>query len=209
MTVRAPTGRAGRLWLIRRLDVAHRAAGLLERKAKILRGEEQRLNLLTDRCRREWLPRAEEASTWLLRAGLLGGQRPLRLGTDETAGRAVLRVGWRTSMGVRYPDEVALELPPAPAGIAAIGSAALTQATGAHRAALGAGVRYAAATAALTRVRAELLATGRRLRGVEDRLIPRLEETLRLTELSLDEIEREEGLRLRWAHPERPTEPDS
>jgi len=61
----------------------------------------------------------------------------------------------------------------------------------------------------LTRVRAELLATRRRLRGVEDRLIPRLEETLRLTELSLDEIEREEGLRLRWAHPERPTEPDS
>ena len=121
----------------------------------------------------------------------------------------VLRVGWRTSMGVRYPDEVALALPPAPAGIAAIGSAALTQATGAHRAALGAGVRYAAATAALTRVRAELLATRRRLRGVEDRLIPRLEETLRLTELSLDEIEREEGLRLRWAHPERPTEPDS
>jgi len=64
---------------------------------------------------------------------------------------------------------------------------------------LDAAARHAAALTALRTIEAELLATRRRLRAVEDRWIPRLESTLARIRLALDEQERAEGVRLRWA----------
>lgn len=47
-----PPGRAGRLWLRRRLAAAERAVELLERKLRILRAEQDRLALLAQRTGR-------------------------------------------------------------------------------------------------------------------------------------------------------------
>ena len=44
-----PPGRAGRVWLDRRIAMASRGAGLLEQKLRILVGLEQRYSLMHDR----------------------------------------------------------------------------------------------------------------------------------------------------------------
>lgn len=198
--LRVQPGRAGRLALLTRVDVARKAAGLLDRKLSILRGEERRLAVLAERTRQEFHRCAGEADLWLLRAGLLGGQRPLLAARAPSTGQARLRVSWRAAMGVSYPDPdtVELRLPPSER-LPAVGSSALPRAALAHQEALAAGVRYAAAATALARVRAELTATRRRLRSIQDRLLPRLQDALHAVELGLDEAEREEGLRLRWS----------
>jgi V/A-type H+-transporting ATPase subunit D len=78
-------------------------------------------------------------------------------------------------------------------------SAAVPLAAEAYRAALVAGVEHAVAAAAARVVAAEVTVTGGRLRAIEDRWVPELEAALHALELSLDELERGDGVRLRWA----------
>ena len=75
----------------------------------------------------------------------------------------------------------------------------MSYASVAHRSALTAAVRHAAAARAVLLVSAELAATRTRKRAVEKRWVPRLEGQLLAIRRQLDEQEREEGLRLRWA----------
>ncbi|MGB4916685.1 MAG: V-type ATP synthase subunit D, partial [Propionicimonas sp.] len=76
---------------------------------------------------------------------------------------------------------------------------ALTYAMSAARAALDAGVRQAAAQRAVLLVAAELKATRTRLRAVQKRWIPRLENELNTIRRQLQEQELQENLRLRWS----------
>jgi vacuolar-type H+-ATPase subunit D/Vma8 len=80
-----------------------------------------------------------------------------------------------------------------------VGSAAVSQAAGAARAAVEAALSIAVATAALRTVQAEQAATRRTLRAVEQRWIPRLSSALALVRLELEELEHAEGVRHRWA----------
>jgi V/A-type H+/Na+-transporting ATPase subunit D len=193
--LRVPPGRAGRLWLRGRLAVARHGLDLLDRKLRILRGEQERLALLTQRTGDEWEQACRQAETWLLRAALLGGQRSLRLATGGPP--AGVTVAWRDTMGIRYPAEATCDAPgqasPPPGG------AALERAAAAHRAALAAAARHAAASAALRTVDAEVAATSQRLRAIQDRWIPRLRATLAQVELDLDELEHADAARLRRA----------
>ena len=75
----------------------------------------------------------------------------------------------------------------------------MSYAAAAHRSALAAAVRYAAAARAVLLMSAELAVTRIRARAVEKRWIPRLEDELLAIRRRLDEQELEEGLRLRWA----------
>jgi len=194
---RVPPGRAGRIWLQRRLGVARRAAGLLDQKLRILLHEQERFTLLVQRTREEWEQQCREAETWLLRSALLGGQRALRHAAD--GGTAEVTVTWASAMGVRYPAETSCATPDPEPDAASPDNAALVEAVAAFRGALAAGVQQAAAEAALRTVDAEVAATRRRLQAVEDRWIPRLDEALAAVRLGLDEAERSEGVRLRWA----------
>jgi V/A-type H+-transporting ATPase subunit D len=191
-----PPGRAGRLWLRGRLQVAERGLDLLDRKLRILRREHERLALLAQRTGEAWEHACREAETWLLRAALLSGQRALRLSAASPA--AKVTIAWRDTMGLRYPAEATCDLateasPPLP------GTAALAPAMAAHRAALAAAVQHAAATAALEIVADEIAATSQRLRAIQDRWIPRLQATLAEVELALDESEQADAARLRRA----------
>jgi V/A-type H+-transporting ATPase subunit D len=194
--LRCPPGRAGRLWLRRRLELAHRGLDLLDRKLRILRREQERLALLVQQTGEEWQRTCTDAESWLLRSALLGGQRALRLASDGAP--ADVTVVWAETMGIRYPAQ-ATYAPPGDRAALASRPAALGQAASAHRAALAAALRHAAARAAARIVDDEVAATRQRLRAIEDRWIPRLQTALAEVELSLDEQERADGVRLRRA----------
>lgn len=189
-----PPGRAGRLWLQRRLETARRGADLLDRKLRILQGEVARLRESTAETSGAWEQEQADAEQWLLRAGLLNGQRAIRLSADRAP--AEVRISYAVMMGVRFPSDVTVGLPPA----AVIWeSSVLTEARQAHRAALVAAVHHAVAAEALRVMEAEALVTRYRLSAVRDRWIPRLERALAEVTLAIEEQERTDAARLRLA----------
>lgn len=192
-----PPGRAGRIWLQRRLGLAGQAASRLEQKLRILRTEQAHAALLLEHTRGPWEEQCREAETWLLRAALLGGQATLR--PAPGAPLAELSVVWTTSMGTTYPAEATCTPPEPDPGTAPVSSAAVIAATAAYRRALDAAVRHAVAVWAARAIETELATTRQRLRGVQDRWIPRLDAALREMQVALDEADQAEGVRLRWA----------
>ncbi len=203
MRLRPPPGRAGRLWLARRLATARRGAEVLDEKRRALLREQTRLQAVVALAAGEREAAAQEADAWLERALLVGGRRALSLASSYVPALADLRLSWRSALGVLYPDEARVELPSSPCLIAPGGGSALPLATAAHGRAVEAAARYAAARVALDRVTEELQATTRRLRAVQRRWIPAHERALAALDLALDEAEREEAVRRRWVRERR------
>lgn len=194
MALHPPPGRAGRRWLTERLAATRRAADLLERKEAALRREHRHLAELADRTGAAWERCCHDADTWAARALVLGSDDPAR--APRPSGPAHARLEWHTQMGVTTPGAARCDRPPP---VTTTGSSALSFAAAACGGALDAAVEHAAATTALRRVDAELLATRGRLRAIRDRWIPKLDSMLSRLEVALDEAEREEIVRLRWA----------
>jgi vacuolar-type H+-ATPase subunit D/Vma8 len=88
---------------------------------------------------------------------------------------------------------------PAPDFVALGGGSSVALAAGAHVEAVRVAAECAAARAALDAIAAELTATTRRQRAIERRWIPEHEAALHRLELALDEREREDIARVRWA----------
>ena len=194
-----PPGRAGRIWLVRRLETARRGAGLLDRKLRILQGELARLQAAAATTSAQWAQCEAGARSSLLRAALLGGERAIRLAADDQA--ADVQVCYAATMGIRYPAGATCAIPPA----ATWDSPVVARARDAHRAALAAAAQHAAATAAVRALREEVRATRYRLRAVKDRWIPRLEQALAEVTFTIEELERADAARLRRAvGPSRP-----
>jgi V/A-type H+-transporting ATPase subunit D len=193
MNLRHPPGRAGRLWLLDRLAVAERAAGILDRKQHALLHDHERLTALTEQTSTTWTAVVRDAETWQRRAMILGARPDLQAAATQIP-PAQARIVWRTEMGVEVPSEASSE-PAQPPSLP--GAPALAAAATAYRRAMQAAVEHAAATTALRRVDSELALTLRRLRAIRDRWVPQLQETLRDLELQLDEHEREELTRTR------------
>ncbi|HTX85840.1 MAG TPA: V-type ATP synthase subunit D [Streptosporangiaceae bacterium] len=188
-----PPGRAGRIWLVRRLDTARRGADLLDRKLRILQGELARLQAAAAETAGQWDQCEADARTWLLRAAMLGGERAIRLADDGQV--ADVQVSYATTMGIRYPATAACTIPPT----LTWDSPVLVRARQAHRAALEAAARHAAASAAARVVNDEVRATRYRLRAVQDRWIPGLEQALAKATFTIEELERADAARLRLA----------
>jgi V/A-type H+-transporting ATPase subunit D len=197
-----PPGRAGRIWLQRRLAVAGRGAYLLDQKLRLLHAERQRLALQVERTGAAWETAAHEASRWLVRGAMLGGQRGIRLAGRP--GAAEVELEWSYLMGVRYPSGARCTTPAEEPDAAPPDNAALVSACEAHRRAAQAAVTHAAAVAALHVLEAEEVGTRRRLRAIEDRLMPRLQQALAQIQLGLEELEHAEGVQLRWAAARQP-----
>ena len=192
-----PPGRAGRVWLERRLDVAHRGIGLLETKLRILAAEEQRFDLLVQRTRRTWESSVAEAEVWMSRARVLSGRRGARFAAPPPSAR--VDVHWQATMGVRFPAGARVHVAEAGPDAPTPDCSALALARDAYAQALTAAAEYAAAAAAQDAVHAEVTATRRRLRALERRWTPLLTDARRTLADSLEESEREDGVRLRWA----------
>jgi V/A-type H+/Na+-transporting ATPase subunit D len=188
-----PPGRAGRLRLERRLQVARRGADLLDRKLRILQRELPRLRADAADAARDWEQCAADADRCLLRAALLGGERSIRLACSDAP--AAVDVTYAVTVGVRHPAACTCTFP-APRAWA---GATVAAAQHAHEVALEAAARSAAASAALQIMEAETAATRLRLRAVKDRWIPLLEQARTEVALAIDEQERADGARLRLA----------
>ena len=189
-----PAGRAGRLWLDRRLVAARRGVDLLDRKLRILQVELAARQETAAQAEREWHDRSASADRALLIAALLGGQRAIRLAAGS--GWAEVTIGYAVTIGVRHPAHGQLVPPAGPDPWAGQPAELARQA---HRAALDAAIRQAVAAEAV-RILAEEVATTRyRLRALRDRLIPALEQARAEVALAIDEQERADGARLRLA----------
>ena len=194
-----PPGRAGQLWLVHRRQVARRAVDLLDQKLRVLRSERVRRSLVEERTRAAWEAAVRDADIWQRRLAQLGGQRSLRLGAARQP--AEVRVRWEQVVGVRYPAFAELRLPEEVEGTGAGGSASgvLLETRRRMAVAATAAAQQAAALAALRTLEAQETATRRRLRSIRTRYLPFLEATLRDVEVALEEDERSDVLRLRWA----------
>lgn len=192
-----PPGRTGLLWLQHRLALADRAASRLDQKLRILFTEQATYALLVDRTGPEWEQSCRDADEWLLRAALLDGQEGVR--PPGGLAPAQVQIDWTTSLGTTYPARGTCTMPDPDPHHAGVSSAASTEATAACRRALEAAVAHAVASTAAHAIDAEVATTRRRLRGVQDRWVPRLAVALAGLRLSLDEAEHAEGTRMRWA----------
>jgi V/A-type H+-transporting ATPase subunit D len=193
----APPGRAGRLWLRRRLEMAERGADILDSKLRILRSELQRLVLLEQRTGEAWARAGREARLWADRAVVLGGERAVRLAAGSSP--ATVTISLTTSMGVRHPSEAVCAVPEPDVDAPPSSNAALPLASDRHRQALDAAVQHAAVSAAVRIVEAELQSTRLRLRAIEHRWIPRLRRALADVAVVLEEEEHADAVRLRWS----------
>ncbi|MCF6474619.1 V-type ATPase, D subunit [Nonomuraea sp. MG754425] len=195
MRLRVPPGRAGRIWLRRRLAAVRHGLDVLDRKLRLLRREQDRLARNAERTGKEWVAACRAADEWLLRVTRLGGRRAVRLAAGD---RTVdVRVQWDDALGTSYPARVACTLPDLDATPLLPITTALVPARHAYRAALRAGLEHAIAAEAARIVAADIASTRRRIRALEDRLLPALEQALAAVELSLDEMERADADRVR------------
>ena len=196
MRLRHPPGRAGRMWLEHRVEVATRGAGLLDKKRRALVQEHRRLRVLARVTESEWNRTAGEADLWLNRAAVMAGEEKMAMLVAQHP-PAQVTVRWRSSMGVAFASEASVDLGPAPTGTSG-GSAAADMAVPAARAAVGAAVKDAVARTALRRISVELTVTSRRQRALERRWLPTLAAAERRLSEALDEMEREEATRSQW-----------
>jgi V/A-type H+-transporting ATPase subunit D len=197
--VEPPQSRAGRRWLISRIATARRGAELLDRKRQLLQREQTRLALEHDATLRHFEEAFAATEAWSARAAVLGGQSELSIACSAVPERAVVNLTWRNSMGVLHPSGAGCSFPALPPLQSAAFNAALAPAAQAACDALDAAVAHAVADHAFRRVDAELSATTRRVRAIERRRLPALEDALRRVEQRLDEVDREERVVARWA----------
>lgn len=198
MALRIPPGRAGRNWLVARLEVARRGAELLDRKRQALTHRQAQVRRDADEARRAWRRAAEQAALWSSRATLLDGAAHLELLARHVQGHASLELSITNVMGAQLPAVASVELAQAPELSALGGSTATLLAARACAQATLAAARCAAAERAEAELAAELMRSSRRLRALERRVIPQHEHALAHLELVLDESQREQAARVRW-----------
>ncbi len=198
MALRIPPGRAGRTWLVARLEIAARGAELLDRKRQALLREQGRLRSELRDALLAWNAAAAEVGQWTARSALLDGSSQLELLARHVHGPAALELSWSNLMGARLPAAQRIELPEAPPLSALGASSATVLLDRACRAATLAAVRCAVAERAEAEVSGELARAVRRLRALEDRWIPQHQQALAQLDLALDESQREQGVRVRW-----------
>lgn len=196
LLARVPPGRAGRLWLRRRTATARRGREQLDRKLRVLVPELLRRREQYERSLRTWEQACAEAQTWLLRASVISGQDAVRHALPSAPTRVELL--WATAVGVTFPTDALLVEPGLHPG-APVANAAVAPAVEAFRTALQAGAQAACDERAVRLVESEVAVTRRRLRALEKRWLPWLEDALRTLELTLEQSEQEDTMRRRRA----------
>lgn len=195
-------GRAERLRLRHRLDVATHGADVLERTLRVLRTEERVMLERRGKAERAWREAVRTAETWLRHAAVLGGQRGLTTAARDDA--AQVDFIWAVTMGVRHPTGASCVVPerqddePPPAGTA------LLNAEAGYRAVLVAAAELAATQTATELLQREIDVTQRRARALRRHWVPTLNDALARCELALQEQEHEEWVRRRWVAQRRP-----
>jgi V/A-type H+-transporting ATPase subunit D len=189
---RAPSGRAGRLWLTHRIDVAERAADQLERKIHVLGLEIARQQAIAAAARVRWTRQWTQANRWAIRAAFIGGQQEVR---NNSAPPVEVTLTWVNTVGVRHPESAVVGKPTPRDGV--VGAAAIVPATAAFAEAMRAGVDLAIADATCRALDDARTHARRRARLLRRRWLPVLRDNLHALELALEQAEQEDHARLR------------
>jgi V/A-type H+/Na+-transporting ATPase subunit D len=198
VALRIPPGRAGRIWLVARLEIAARGAELLDRKRQALLRKQRRLLSELQDARLAWTAAARDVGLWTARAAILDGSRRFELLARHVDGEAALELSWSNLMGARLPAVQRIELPEA-SPLSALGASSATVLLDrACREATLAAVHCAVVERAEAEVSAEFARAVRRLRALEERWIPQHQQALAQLDLALDESQREQAARVRW-----------
>ena len=210
MPLRIPPGRAGRTWLVGRLEIARRGADLLDRKRQVLLREQARVRAEANDARRAWHDAVVQADLWTARATMLDGVSRLELLARHVAGQASLELSWSNLMGARVPSAEQIVVPEPPALSALGASSATVFAALACCHATRAAIRHAVAERAAAELDAEFARATRRVRALRKRWIPQHEAALAQLDLQLDENQREQAARVRWlTRRQRLADPDA
>jgi vacuolar-type H+-ATPase subunit D/Vma8 len=140
-----------------------------------------------------------EAERWCSRALRLGHEHQIDVVAAHLDAPATVAVEWNNVMAVSIPESAHCAFPDLTLASASGGSSATDRAVEALAGALEKGAAHAAIQRALANIDAELLQTRRRLRLLERRRLPQLERALHESRERLEQSEREDTLRLRWA----------
>jgi len=197
--IRVPPGRAGQVWLRRRLATARRGVDILSRKQRLLADERERRLPLAAAARAAWIQACTEAQRWSERSLRLGHRQQIALVVAELGSPATVSVAWHNVMAVSIPQTPECRFPDLRAAGAVGGSSATDQAISALANAVVKAAEHAVIQRALVNIDRELLQTRRRLRLLERRRLPQLEQALAMSQERLEQSEREDTLRLRWA----------
>ena len=171
---------------------------LLDTKRRLLQEEVQRLERRRSATADAWAAALAQARTWELLRGHAGRQPLLKIGKSSPTSLGDGRPG-HVLVGISYPGTVICAPPDISAENAPPPAPAVSRAAEAYRRALRVGAEHAVAVAALDTVAAELARTRQRLRAVRNRGLPRLKDRLTAIERALDEQERADIARMRWA----------
>jgi V/A-type H+-transporting ATPase subunit D len=197
--IRVPPGRAGQVWLRRRLATAYRGIDILSRKQRLLADERDRRQPQAAAARGAWIEACTEAERWCSRSLRVGHRNQIAVVSAQIEAPATVTVDWHNVMAVAIPGKAICEFPDFGVAGASGGSSATDRAVVALADAVSKAAEHAAIQRALTNIDAELLQTRRRLRLLERRRVPQLEQSLRASRERLAQSEREDILRLRWA----------
>jgi vacuolar-type H+-ATPase subunit D/Vma8 len=197
--LRTPPGRAAHRWLVHRLGVARRSADMLDRRHHLLRVELRRLDAAAGEARAGFETALRDAEVWVQRALVAGGIDQLRIVAAHLPSSASLTTTWDRLLGVEVCTQQRCDVPDAPRASRTGLTSALDVSAARYSTALVAAGVDAAARQSRDAVAADLGLTARRLRGLQRRSIPRLEAALAELETRLDETERDEAVRARWA----------
>ena len=197
--IRVPPGRAGQVWLRRRLATAQHGIDILSRKQRLLSDERDRRQPQAAAARAAWGEACTEAERWCSRSLRVGHRNQIALVSAQIQAPATASVDWHNVMAVAIPGEATCAFPDFGLAAASGGSSATDRAVVALAEAVSKAAEHAAIQRALTNIDAELLQTRRRLRLLERRRVPQLEEALRASRERFEQSEREDILRLRWA----------
>lgn len=197
--IRVPPGRAGQVWIRRRLETARRGIDILSRKQRLLAVERERREPEAEAARKAWIEACAEAELWCARALRIGHEHQISIVAAHLGAPASLTVEWHNVMAVSIPAGPRCEFPDLARASASGGSSATDRAVSALAHAVERAAAHATVQRALANIDAELLQTRRRLRLLERRRLPQLERALRASRERLEQNEREDTLRLRWA----------
>jgi V/A-type H+/Na+-transporting ATPase subunit D len=197
--IRVPPGRAGQVWLRRRLETARRGIDILSHKQRLLAMERERRVPLATTARTAWMDACAEAELWCTRALRLGHEHQIAMVAAQLESPVTITVDWHNVMAVSIPANAQCRFPDLALASASGGTSATDRAVEALADALEKAAAHAAIQRALANIDAELLQTRRRLRLLERRRLPQLERALMESRERLEQSEREDTLRLRWA----------
>lgn len=171
--------------------------GFLDEKRLLLASEILRQLALHDREMDQFRAACGAAAAALRAAVARHGLEDLMLHPPASALVGTLQTRARSVLGVLVHDSDCALAEPAPTPEAAACSPEAARARLAFRALIPHGARLATLAGNLERLRLEYARTARRARALEDVLLPEIDERIRTIDSALEELEREEAIRVR------------